>query len=291
PPPPGLNYVAVIEPELSLLLLDIVLSSILVPILVIMLYLSTPATRWKPVFVMNVISIILALAYAAVTVYQQSRAILAKTVNPNADTASACMLILAPFFAELILVIRVVAVYPPFFMSWFRRILVYAPIALLKTARIVNIVAFLVQWVRLNKHTYNPLQTGQDAWNLPNVKIEWILQFLDMSFVSVLFLARLHQSTRLKRNAGLSDSCLGTPSGNLREYFSHTAGMSFSSRIRTLFWIAATNLVIPVLLIFVQLVYIFRDNSFLHGTYVFIANIHVQIIGVLLATIWSTGSQ
>ena len=37
--------------------------------------------------------------------------------------------------------------------------------------------------------------------------------------------------------------------------------------------------------------YIFSDDDFLHGTYVFFVNIHVQILGVLLATIWSSGSQ
>ena len=46
-----------------------------------------------------------------------------------------------------------------------------------------------------------------------------------------------------------------------------------------------------MLLNLIQLVYIFRDSSFLHGTYVYFVNIHVQIIGVLLATIWSTAQQ
>ncbi|KAH9900667.1 hypothetical protein C8Q73DRAFT_637606 [Cubamyces lactineus] len=287
PPPPGLNYVDSIEPSLNLLLLDTVLSSFLVPIFVILLYFSTPATRWKPVFVMNVISIVLALALAAVNIYNQSRAILAKPVDPTLNTAFASLLVLAPLFSESILVFRVVAVYPPRYMPWSKRLLVYGPIIAFKGGRIANTVVFIVRWVQLNRHAYNPLQTGQDAWNLPNVKIEWILQFLDMSFVSALFLARL------RRGGSVSTPNIFLAHQNPAHHrlTRVTLGVSFASRIRTLFWISASNLVIPVLLILVQLVYIFRDSNFLHGTYVFFVNVNVQIIGVLVATIWSTGAQ
>ncbi|KAI0655755.1 hypothetical protein C8Q70DRAFT_413386 [Cubamyces menziesii] len=282
PPPPGLNYVAAIEPSLSMLLLDTVLSSILVPILIILFYFSTPTTRWKPIFVMNIMAIALALALAAINMRIQTRAILANAVNPATTTALICMAISAPFFAELVLVLRVGAVYPPSTMSWPARLLVYFPIAALKTARVVNIIIFVLLWERQNADSevqYNPLQPGgQAAWSLPNVKIEWFLQFFDMTFVSILFLERLHRSTRMKRKARLLDSSSGLSTGT-----SHT---TFSSRVRTLFWIAASNLVIPVLLIFVQLVYVFHDNNFLHGAYVYIVNIHLQIIGVLFATIW-----
>ncbi|KAI0655750.1 hypothetical protein C8Q70DRAFT_923124 [Cubamyces menziesii] len=282
-PPPGTNYVAAIEPSLNLLLLDTILSSFLVPTTMILLYFSTSATRRTPVFIMNILSITLALALGVINIYNQSRAILAKPVDPTLNTAFASILVLAPLFSESILVFRVVAVYPPRFMWWPKRLLVYGPIIAFKGGRIANIVVFIVRWVQLNRHAYNPLQTGQDAWNLPNVKIEWILQFLDMSFASALFLARLHARVRTKRKEGLSESSFGTYTSGSR--------MSFSSRIRTLFWIAASNLVIPVLLILVQLVYIFHDSNFLHGTYVFFVNVNMQIIGVLMATIWSSGTQ
>ena len=198
-PPPGTNYVAAIEPSLNLLLLDTILSSFLVPTFIILLYFSTSATRRTPVFIMNVLSITLALALGVVNIYnqvcgpdsalhlcsswtqsQQSRAILAKPVDPTLNTAFASILVLAPLFSESILVFRVVAVYPPRFMWWPKRLLVYGPIIAFKGGRIANIVVFIVRWVQLNKHAYNPVQTGQDAWNLPNAKIEWILQFLDM---------------------------------------------------------------------------------------------------------------
>ncbi len=65
----------------------------------------------------------------------------------------------------------------------------------------------------------------------------------------------------------------------------------FPARLRTLFWIATSNFVIPVMLNLTQLIYVFRDLEFLHGTYIFLVNNYVQIIGVLLATVWSSGTQ
>ncbi|KAI0323312.1 hypothetical protein GY45DRAFT_1264816 [Cubamyces sp. BRFM 1775] len=278
PPPPGLNYIAVIEPLLDLLLIDTILSSFLVPTLITLFYFSTSSSRRQPMFVMNILAIACAIALAIINICNQTRAILAKPVSPAMDTALLFMTIFAPFCAEFVLVFRVVAVHPPSIMSWPARILVYFPVASFKTARVVNIIIFIVQWVQRKQHLDNPLLRGQAAWSLPNIKIEWVLQFLDMTFVSALFLARLRRSTRAKREAGIHSS-------------SEAATGAFSSRLRTLFWIAASNLVIPVLLILVQLVYIFRDSNFLHGTYVFFINIYVQIIGVLLATIWSTGTR
>ena len=40
-----------------------------------------------------------------------------------------------------------------------------------------------------------------------------------------------------------------------------------------------------------QLIFVFRDANFLLGSYVYIVNTYVQIIGVLLATIWCTGTR
>ncbi|KAI0324822.1 hypothetical protein GY45DRAFT_1331127 [Cubamyces sp. BRFM 1775] len=218
---------------------------------------------------MNVSSIALGLALGAIDISLQTRAILAKPLIRPLETAFTCIMILAPFCAELVLIVRVVAVYPPYSISWSGRLLVYAPIAALKIARTVNLVLCVVTWVQLNADATNFSQSGHAAWDLPNVKVEWILQLVDMTFVSALFLARLQKSTRIQ----------------------HKTSVTLSSRIRTLFWIAASNLVFPVLLNIIQLWYIFRDKNFFHGTYVYFVNVHVQIIGALLATIWSAGMQ
>lgn len=67
---------------------------------------------------------------------------------------------------------------------------------------------------------------------------------------------------------------------------------SVSSKIRTLFWIAASNFVIPVFLNVALLIDIFHGTSFeLIGSYLEYSNVYVQIIGVVLATLWAAGSQ
>ncbi|KAI0655741.1 hypothetical protein C8Q70DRAFT_887464, partial [Cubamyces menziesii] len=280
-PPPRLSYIAVIEPSLSTLLLVTMLSSFLVPILVVLFYSSSPVTRMKPIFLMNVVTIVLALALGAIDITLQTKAILAMPTIRPLQTALTCLMILAPFCAELVLILRVIAVYPARSVSWSTRLLVYSPIAVLKAARIANIVVCVVKFVHLSTHAQDFSQTGQTAWNLPYVKVEWFLQLIDMAFVSVLFLARLHRST----------SCEHKPTIPTSRTSTRAFRITLSSRVRTLFWIAASNLIFPVLLNLIELVYIFRDSSFLHGTYVYFVNIHVQIIGVLLTTIWSTAQQ
>ena len=52
-----------------------------------------------------------------------------------------------------------------------------------------------------------------------------------------------------------------------------------------------SNFVFPVILSIVQLVFIFRDPDFLKVSYIFLTNSFVEIIGVLLATVWTSSSH
>jgi hypothetical protein len=61
--------------------------------------------------------------------------------------------------------------------------------------------------------------------------------------------------------------------------------------LKTLFWIAASNFVFPVMLSLTQLIFAFRDPSYLDSSYIMVNNIYVAIIVVLAATIWSSGFQ
>ena len=65
---------------------------------------------------------------------------------------------------------------------------------------------------------------------------------------------------------------------------------SYASRLRTLFWIALSNLVFPVIFDIAQLILIFRDSDFVDGSHVITANSYVAILGVLFSTIWASGS-
>jgi hypothetical protein len=52
-----------------------------------------------------------------------------------------------------------------------------------------------------------------------------------------------------------------------------------------------SNFVFPVILSIVQLVFIFRNPDFLKVAYIFVTNCFVEIIGVLLATVWTSSSH
>ncbi|KAH9886907.1 hypothetical protein C8Q73DRAFT_615458, partial [Cubamyces lactineus] len=202
--------------------------------------------------------------------------ILAKLVNRTMDTVSVYMIIITPFCAELGLVPRVIAAYPSRFTYWPAQVCVYGLIVAFKTARIVNIVIFIMRRVPLDGQAQGPFQLG---------KIEWFLQSHNMTLTSALFLMPILR--RLNRHAGFVLS-------TFKAIVSRQAGeaLQIEARIRTLFWIAASKLIFPVLLNVIQLCYTFRDENFFPGAYVYFVNVHVQIIlGALLAIIRCAGTQ
>ena len=60
--------------------------------------------------------------------------------------------------------------------------------------------------------------------------------------------------------------------------------------MKALLWIAVFNFVFPVILNVVIVVFSFREHNVLHVDDVINLNIYVEIICVLLATIWCTGT-
>ena len=98
------------------------------------------------------------------------------------------MLIIIPFFTDLLLLLRVVAVYPPRRLRAIPLMAVYAPILLLNVGRFVNIVIFCVQWIGRFAAAWRDgasndaiYQSAQAGWSGPFAKIEWFLMLLDTS--------------------------------------------------------------------------------------------------------------
>ena len=84
--------------------------------------------------------------------------------------------------SEFILLLRVFAVYPMRRLSWHSVAVIYGPIAVLKTARLINDVMFAVHWVdSARDDSRNVLEAGQASWSLPFTKIEWFLMLFDTS--------------------------------------------------------------------------------------------------------------
>ena len=129
------------------------------------------------------------------------------------------------------------------------------------------------------------------------------LKLLTGRFASTLFLLRLRSHGALRRSADRDRSvntgggqrcksaslCRAVFSRELSDYALCLAG-SYSARLRALFWIAVSNFVLPVMFNVAQLIINFRDDNIFHGAYALLVNIYVEIISVLLATLWCSGT-
>ncbi len=90
-----------------------------------------------------------------------------------------------PIFSESVLVLRVLAVYPPRSLSPLIRSAVYAPIIVIKLTRLANSITFAVRWVASARgDAASVLQAGQASWTGPFAKIEWFLALFDTSYVT-----------------------------------------------------------------------------------------------------------
>ena len=97
------------------------------------------------------------------------------------DTAVAVLGFLSPFIADTILLVRVVAVYPPSKLPRIYSIAVYAPLALMKVARVINAVVCAFQLYQSLATATSPLSASAATWALPGPKIEWLLGTFDIT--------------------------------------------------------------------------------------------------------------
>ncbi|KAM5539669.1 hypothetical protein V8D89_006778 [Ganoderma adspersum] len=179
------------------------------------------------------------------------------------------MSFLIPICVQCVLIIRVIAVYPPWRLKRGESLFIYGTFMALSFSRVINMALFL------NKVAQDISSSGADtitialyAVSLPNGKAEWILQ-------SVLFLLRLNEAQAFRRKGGVARVLT-------------TGSRSYTSRLKALFWIAVFNFVFPVLLNVVIVVLSFRERNVLRTTDVIMLNSFVEIICVLLATVCCT---
>ncbi|KAI1795252.1 hypothetical protein LXA43DRAFT_881997 [Ganoderma leucocontextum] len=287
PPPPGLNYVAALDPSIKFLLIGTACSATLIPLAVVLFFFSNSGIRRQPVFILNVLMIALGLAEGAINIFNQTRSMLAKPVPVGFSVAFACLEVLVPMVADTVLLVRVATVYHPSRIpSWVCVAGIYVPIAAIKVARTIVEIVFIVRWTRAIMHHGhdNLLIAGQEAWDAPYPKAAWILQLVDSIYASILFLLPLKQQGRHRPN-------LSIPGVSNDTNISEATKNSYHDRLKTLFWISTSNFVFPAILDLALLAIAFRDPSFLDGAYVLMVSNYVDIVGVLLATIWSTSTK
>ncbi|RDX48915.1 hypothetical protein OH76DRAFT_1404104 [Lentinus brumalis] len=276
--PSTVNYT--VDPALNLLLIGTVWSSFLVPIAIALFFFSDARMRRQPIFILNTCAIGLGLAVGAINIYNITRSISGRNVDPSITTVLTALWFLTPISVQAILLFRVVAAYPPRLLNWNRRFLIYGPFIVLLIARLIN-ASICVAKIAQGVHTLaNTFLASQLEWDLPYPKVEWFLQLFYDTYASTLFLLRLGEGRKVEARLGGDDTVTTDVSRN-----------SYAERLRTLFWIAVSNFVFPVMLNIAQIIFIFRDRNFIHGTYITMVNNYVEIIGVLLATLWCSGTK
>ncbi|EEB98098.1 hypothetical protein MPER_02454 [Moniliophthora perniciosa FA553] len=141
-------YVTAITPILKLLILSTVWSAALIPLLILLFFLSTATVRKQPIFILNVFSVSMGVIIGIANVKLFAGQILTPTDFIPIRTLLAYMgMILAmPILMDCILAYRLSAVYPRRTTS--RRLLavIFIPIILFKVARTVNLTIFMVMF-------------------------------------------------------------------------------------------------------------------------------------------------
>ena len=105
-------------------------------------------------------------------------------MDPSITTVLSALWFLTPISVQAILLFRVVAAYPPRFLTWNQRLIIYIPFFVLLVARLIN-ASICVAKIAEGVHTLaNTFLASQLEWDLPYPKVEWFLQLIYDTYVS-----------------------------------------------------------------------------------------------------------
>ncbi|KAJ7208041.1 hypothetical protein GGX14DRAFT_521854 [Mycena pura] len=270
-------YAQSIRPTVPFILIPTAFSAILVPLLILLLVLSTPRTRRAPIFILNVLAVFLGIIVGVLCVHLTITGILSPVsgINTTEGLAFSILYIWTPWLVEAVLLFRVVAIYGPSRSRQAMAAILAFPIAV-KAARAGFYIQFLVNW---HQRTIGGEAVNQsnitNELNPTSVKVSYILEVLDNAYISSLFLWRLAVDGHL-----FTDRKIGV--------LETSAGAAFASRLQSLFWIASTNFIFPLILGLCQIIILFTGKNILLATGIEVANIYLAIVSTALATIWSS---
>ncbi|KAJ7621507.1 hypothetical protein DFH06DRAFT_1341135 [Mycena polygramma] len=280
--PPGVTLLALIRPSLNLLIIGTVWAAALVPLLCVLLFFSTAQIRRQPIFIMNLFAVVMGIVVGAINLELFVSDILSppgEGFKPRVQLAYLGMILFLPLFIDCILAFRLYVVYPPRTTSRLQLAIIFIPILVLKIARTTNLILFMVKFAAalLVPDTKNAVGYLQILWDhAPWTKIEWILQVFDNCYASGLFLWKIQLGRRKAQAASIVNS--GSSS-------------SSADKLKSLFFLALSSFMFPCMFSIAQIILTFHNHDFFLGAYVFVNNLYIEIIGVLLATIWASKSR
>ncbi|KAG6887516.1 hypothetical protein C0995_014712, partial [Termitomyces sp. Mi166 len=274
PPPPGLNYIVVIEPALVFSLLGAFFGGILVPLLIVLFLFTKPVARKHPVFVLNVAIIVLGMALAAVNVGQEWSNLVTPTkpVPQSLTLANIALDVLSPMIIDSVLVFRLLAFYPRITTSRKTFVMVLAFPVVVKCARFSCVTIFLYNLGRTNGQGSITELAAKTWFRNSYLVSEWSLQIADNLYSTTFFFFKLRRFYKGGDNNFL------------------VRNKSLLARLRGIFAIALANFVFPLFMNVTQLILIIRDTNYARGAEVLMANMYVSIFGVLFATVWASGN-
>ncbi|KAF4585131.1 hypothetical protein EYR40_001968 [Pleurotus pulmonarius] len=253
-------------------------SSLLIPVLIALFFFSTSDIRGRPIFILNVMALLLGIGEGVVLVVLQIQNILwpvANSTSPGGVLTWILFSFWSPALIDSILYLRLWAVYPPTLTSRVIRCIILGTPIVSKMARFVVLSVATAGWAH-RARSIGTFLAGLELW--PYARVVWCFQLFDNVYMSALFIYQLRHQMH-------SDS---------PPIFQHRN--PFTSRLRMLFIISISNFVVPCLFSTAQIVIASTDieatnlTLFLTSTYISIVNNFVTIIGVVFATIWSIGS-
>ncbi|KAF4603475.1 hypothetical protein EYR38_003888 [Pleurotus pulmonarius] len=247
-------YLQALDKTLKVIILSSIWLGVSIPLLFALFFFSTSSLRRQPIFILNVVSVCVGIAMGLLNM----QTLVPPLVDPLRLVDRRGILAYT-FLSTSVPILRL-------FFS------IFIPLGLLKAARVGNVIEFMVTFARITRSVTKNEEMGALSLRHAGPKVEWFLQVVDNTIASVLFLWRLN------RNNSLFPSSATQPN-------------SYPARLRTLFWIAITNFIFPVLVSITLLVLYFREGDYLKILMCIISNAYIEIIGVLMATVWAASTH
>ncbi|KAJ6545627.1 hypothetical protein B0H19DRAFT_1267026 [Mycena capillaripes] len=265
-------YVDGIRPAFPFILILTIFGTLLVPLLFLLLALSTPYMRRRPIFILNVVSVSIGIISSALGTHIAIRDMLSPFTDFNLteDQIYSCLELWKAWGAETILLVRIAAVFPRSRLP----LLLAFPITL-KVARAGFYIVFDVKWVELLAKTRNEYSVLP---SLPTyiLKAILVLELVDNSYVSCLFLWRLHQQRQTSLLGIQTDERI------------NPSKQSFNTKLQDIFWITSTNFVFPLIFLLAELIAVCDGRAAVLIASLHEVNLYIIIICTVFATVWSS---
>ncbi|KAF8181388.1 hypothetical protein K438DRAFT_1976109 [Mycena galopus ATCC 62051] len=269
------GYISAIREPLAFLLVSAVFGSILFPLLLLLFAVSTPQTRRKPIFILNVFSVALGIVAAGMNAHLALKPILApfQAVNLTEGLVFTIIDVWMPWIAEAILLVRIAIV---FSRSELPMLLAF-PVAI-KIGRAVISIIFTVRWIKLTLAGISSQFAVTEDLGRALFKAGFFLELFDNAYVSSLFLWRLRWQSRPSFVEG--SAIQRVPGRNEKQ--------SYTDKLQRLFWITSTNFIFPLIFGLIRIITTFvATNATLYAV-IYAVNAYVAIIFTVFATIWSS---